>query len=194
MIKVFSLSLAVLALALCSLPLQAATVSLDASSAQVDPGGMFTVNLVLDASDAPGAHPGSYGGAVVIDFDPNLVNTSEPFSASGNATIRNTLPSVPAVDCTDSRVVCFTDATTDVVSIGTFTFTLNPAADPGQTISIGIADADDFFGTFVNDLPTNQAFIPDFIGTSVFAVPVPAVAWFMSSGLAVFGFFIRRRR
>ena len=60
-------------------------------------------------------------------------------------------------------------------------------------IAIGVGDIDDFFGTFANDIPTNQAFIPDFIGTSVFAVPVPATAWFIASGLAVFASFARRR-
>ena len=59
-----------------TLPLYAASVSLDPSSAQVSTGGTFTVDLVLNASgpEVLGDHdPAAIGGEVVIDYDPNLI-------------------------------------------------------------------------------------------------------------------------
>ena len=151
--------------------------------------------LDVDFTDAPGAHPGSHGGGVLISFDPSLLSIAG-FTASGAASVVDELPSVPPVDCTGAMVLCFVEAP-DTGSIGTFSFLVNPDLEPtpGEPIeiAIGIADVDDFFGTFANRIPTNQAFVPDFIGTSVFAVPVPATAWLIASGLAVFGSFARRR-
>jgi hypothetical protein len=151
----------------------------------------FEVSLDLDLTDAPGDHPGSFGGGVVLTFDPAVLSLVG-FTPSGAATIVDMLPTVPMQDCAQDAIVCFVDAP-DISSVGSFTFAVNSDAALGETI-IGIADADDFFGSFANQLLTNQAFDPMFMGTSVFAVPAPAVAWLMTSGLAVFGLFARRRR
>ena len=135
---------------------QAGTVTLTPAELEVMSGSSFEVSLDLDLADEPGAHPGSFGGAVMVSFDTvdlSLVG----FTASGAATIVDSLPTVPGVDCLDVAVVCFVDAP-DVSTVGSFTFTLNAGAVViGQSTTIDLMDADDGFGSFANALPTNQA-------------------------------------
>jgi len=176
---------AVLFTGLIAMPSLAATVSLDPSTGFVSEGGQFTVNLVMDASDAIGNHPGSFSGMVLVDFDAALVDYvgfeyNSPATEFGTAVIE-----------TNSVQLGFNTAN-DVGIIGTFTFDVLGSA--GSIISLGLDDALPRIGTFFNNDPiANQKFEPVFSGAEVSVVPIPAAAWLMLSALGILGGLSRRR-
>lgn len=166
---------------------QAATVSLNPSAASVLTNDLFSVVLSLNATDAPGTHPGLYMGNIVIDFDPARLSY-QGFTFQAPVTQKNA-PVTGTANGRQTVTLGFQNAT-DISTIGTFSFRAIGSA--GQTASIGLADADDFFGTFIATLPTNQPFYPEFQGTSVAIVPLPATAWLLLTGFALVGARARR--
>ena len=151
--------------------------------------GILTVDLVMDASEAPGDHPGAIGGEIEISYNSDLASFSgfsfnAPAISAGGPDVT---PGSP-----EMVFLAFENAES-VGVIGTFTFTVIGAA--GSIINIGLDDADPF-GSFANTQPTNQPFFPVFTGTSVAIpqVPVPAAVWLMMSGLGLLGFRARRQR
>ncbi len=166
-------------------------VSLDPSSALVDENGAFTINLVMNVPDAPGSHPGSIGGVVVIDFLPGLA-TYNGFSINAPSTLASA-PSIGSNGGLQTVTVGFNNSP-EVGTVGTFSFTATGIA--GNIINIGLADQDEFFGTFANQALSNIPFTPNFIGTSVeiTTIPLPAAVWMMISGLSLLGLGARRRR
>jgi len=166
---------------------QAASLALVPSATAVAPNGNFTVNLVLDATDAPGAHPGLYGGAIVVTFNTTLLSFGgfvldgdlsyfEPIEVSTNG---------------NTQTVSFGfDNAPDTGTVGMFSFTaIGPV---GSVASIGLVDADDFSGSFASYVPTYQRFYPDFVPAQVTVVPLPAGVWLL--GTAVGALAVRRLR
>lgn len=176
-----------LALTVIGLRVEAATISLQPSVPLVAQSSAFTVDLLLDASDAPGAHPGLYGGQIVIDFDPALL-TYGGFSLAGD--VRFFSSPVTGTRGGRQTVTLGFENAGDVGTVGNFSFTVLGA--PGIIASINLADADDLFGTFVSYVRSDQPFYPDFVDTSVQVVPLPGTAWLLLTAFAAAGTRARR--
>jgi hypothetical protein len=172
------------------LSLHAATVTLDPDSLTVNEGGTISVNLLLDATDAPGNDPGSYIGSVRVAFDEALTDFN---GFSFAAPVLEGSPSV--TDDGDSVVLGFVNAFggPDTGVIGTFTFTALGAV--GDVISFTATDYNPF-GSFFNINPSagpETALDPDFVNATVEVVPIPASLWLFSSALVFVGGIVRKR-
>jgi hypothetical protein len=158
----------------------AAQVALLPATAEQAAGAAFSIEVFLDAADAPGSRPGLFGGEIIIDFDPQLL-TYSGFTPQGPVT----LFSAPVVGASGARQTVrlgFENAP-ELGVIGSFQFiAIGPA---GSLATIGLADADDFLGSFISYVPTQQPFYPLFHGASVAIVPVPAAAWLLGSALGL---------
>ena len=159
------------------------------SSATVAENGAFTVDLLLDATDAPGDHPGLFGGSIVLSFDPTLLAYGGFALAEGVSYFSS--PVTGTANGNQTVTLGFENAG-DVGAVGTFSFTAIGSA--GSIATLGIADSDQFFGTFVSQVPTNQPFYPEFIGASVEIVPLPGAAWLLVTALGIAGVRTRRQR
>lgn len=181
-----ALAIAASALAFAGLRAEAATISVQPSAAQVAQGSAFTVNLMLNATDAPGSHPGLYGGQVVLAFNPALL-TYGGFTLASGVTFFSS-PVVASAGALTTITLGFENAT-DVGRAGTYSFTAIGA--PGSVATLDIADADNFFGTFVSYVPTYQPFYPAFVDATVQVVPLPGTAWLL---VTAFGAVAARAR
>ena len=170
-----------------ALPATAATLQLIPSVAEVNPGETFTVDLYMDAADAPGLHPGAFQGFVTINFVNQLVRF-DGFDYTGATEFGGG----PIVD-TGQITLGFDDAQ-DVGVIGSFTFKARNATAPGEILNFSLIDAVPVLGSFVNTVPTIQPFTPDISGAGVSVVPLPAAAWLMLSGLGLLGGMAARRK
>lgn len=167
----------------------------EAGVIQVGQGGtvQLDLRLVLDAGDEL---PGDYGGSIVVSYDsrhfdfagfaPNGVtyfcNDPEPAGGCG--------PVVTTSGFAETVQFGFDYAhNTDVV--GTFSFIAN--AGIGNIATLGLADEDDFFGTFF-EYYTHQPMELDFSGASVAVVPLPASVWLLGTAVAALGARRRFRR
>lgn len=143
-------------------------------------GAAFSIEVFLDAADAPGSRPGLFGGEIVIDFDPALLAWTG-FATQGPVT----LFSAPVMGNAGGRqtvTLGFENAPESGI-IGSFQFiAIGPA---GSIATIGLDDADQFFGSFISYVPTQQPFYPLFHGASVTIVPIPAAAWLLGSALGL---------
>lgn len=174
-------SLMIAALALVGFGAQAATISLQAPEPVVDIGSTFNIDLLIDATDAPGVHPGLFGGQVVIDYDPTRLEfvgftTALPLFSpvtEGSEGERNT-------------ITLGFDHGPDIGVIGVFEFTA--IGEAGDVTTIGVRDEDDFMGTFVSYLPTYQTFYPEMIDARIelrTVIPLPGAAWLLMSALGL---------
>jgi len=180
-----SISLAVIA-GLVALPSFAATVQLIPSASEVLQGQSFTVDLFMDATDVPGDHPGSYQGFVSLTWDLGAVQY-DGFSYT-NANQFGGAPSDTATSVSlgfDQAIFPGASGSDDSGVIGTYSFTA--LGSPGDVISLLIADGVPVLGSFANTEPTLQNFTPEFLGSDVSVVPLPAAAWLMLSGLGLIG-------
>lgn len=168
---------------------QAASLTLVPSASTVAQNGAFTVSLVLNAADAPGAHPGLFGGEIIVDFDMTLLTYGGFTLASGVSYFP--VAGVPVIATSgNTQTVRFGfENAVDVGTVGTFSFTA--IGNPGSLALLGLADADDFSGSFANNDPTNQRFDPTFVDAQVSIVPLPAGVWLL--GTAVGALAARRR-
>ena len=157
---------------------QAASLTLVPSATSVAQNGNFTVNLVLDATDAPGGHPGLFGGEIVVDFNKTLLSYGSFTLTSGLSYFS---PVVVASNGNTQTVSFGFENAPDTGVVGTFSFTaIGPV---GSVANLGLVDADDFSGSFVNSVPTNQRFFPTFTGAQVTVVPLPAGIWLLGTAI-----------
>ena len=159
---------------------QAASLALVPSAGTVVQNGAFTVNLVLNAADAPGAHPGLFGGEIVVAFDNTLLSYGGFTLTSG---LSYFVSPVVATNGNTQTVRFGFDNAVDVSTVGTFAFTA--IGNPGSLALIGLEDADDFSGSFANTVPTNQRFYPSFLDAQVgiSPVPLPAGVWLLGTAI-----------
>lgn len=165
---------------------QAASLALIPSASTVVQNGAFTVNLVLNAADAPGTHPGLFSGEIVVNFDKTRLTYNGFTLASGLSFYVS--PVVVTNGNTQTVRLGFEKAA-DIGTVGTFAFTA--IGNIGSLATIGLIDADDFAGSFVNTVPTNQRFYPALTGAQMSVVPLPAGVWLL--GTAVGALVVRRQ-
>ncbi len=167
---------------------QAASLTLVPSANPVVQTGAFTVNLVLNAADAPGWHPGLHSGAIAVDFDSTLLAYNGFTLASG--LIYFSPLAVTSSGNTQTITLGFQNAP-DTGTVGTFSF--NAIGPVGSLATLGLVDGDDLFGSFVNKAVSDTPYTPAFVGTqvSISAVPLPAGIWLL--GTAVGALAARRR-
>lgn len=159
---------------------KAASLTLVPSATSVAPNGSFTVDLFLDATDAlPDSTGGLYGGGIVLDFNPALISYSSFTLASGLSFYET--PVVATSGGTQTVTFGFDNAAENGL-VGTFSFTaLGPV---GSLATLGLADADDFSGSFASYVPKYQRFFPSFGEAEVSIVPLPAGVWLLGTGIA----------
>lgn len=186
--KLFMKVAAAAATLLFSWTTHAASVTLIPDAAAVDNGDVLTVQLALNAPDAAGTLPGAFHGIVVLDYDPTLVMfDSFAFTAPAEA-------ADPVITSSNAGLNSIEVAFQNAFNIGTIgTFTFNVLGMDGDTIDLTVRDADDFFGSFVNTVPTIQPLYPDFEGATVNVVPIPAAVWLFMSALGLAAGVARRR-
>jgi hypothetical protein len=171
-------------------------MTVDGNLIQVGQGATVNLDLqlVLDEGDSL---PGHYGGEILVSYDSRHFDFSG-FTPNGTSYFCDPLPlsgCTPIVSTTgfDETVrFGFENAyNTDIA--GTLSFTALGAV--GTLASLGLADADDFLGTF---LLYDQGLTPyeglQFSGASVAVVPLPASVWLLGSALGALAARRRLRR
>jgi hypothetical protein len=162
---------------------------------QIGAGGTVKLDLrlVLDEGDEL---PGDYGGAIVVTYDsrqfdfagfaPNGVTyfCQDPQPPGGCA------PVVTATGFAETVQFGF-DYAHNTNVVGTFSFIAN--GEMGNIATLGLADEDDFFGTFF-EYYTYQPMELDFSGASVAVVPLPASVWLLGTAIGTLAARRRLRR
>lgn len=185
-------------MALCSSYASSSTVSLNPAMLTVGPNQTFTVDLVLNFDPDPAADGqfspatgNSYAGDVIMNYDSNALAfngfTADPAQPSG--LVITGLSSGTGVYSLRFSQAEFASSTGG--NIGSYSFTSKNFTGNTQLM---IDDANPS-GSFVATVSgTLMSFNPSdpFGGATISAVPVPAAAWLMFSGLGLLGYVSRR--
>lgn len=171
-----------LVMAFAATAANAFSVSLSADNPPIE-GGTYIVDIVLGADGGDPGTSGSFFGDLIVGFDSGQLSITN-FGPTGSA------PDGMAVENSDSISYAYVDG---VKNGSIFSIEFAVLASLGATINLSIAD-NDGFGSLGYSQPTNQLYAADFNGLSstVAAVPIPATAWLIASGLGFFGFVARR--
>lgn len=163
----------------------AASISLVPATTTVGTGQPFSVDLVLDLSDATEAGA-PYTGDVMISYDPAFLS----FDGFAEAVTGTTLPLGSTTGAINTVSISFGNITSATATIGTYSFTTTALTG---TSAITLADDNGLGSIFGTTNGLAQEIFPAFNGTSVTTVPLPGAAWLLFSGLGLLGLTQRAR-
>ena len=191
--RIFKLSI-LLGLSMSISPAFSASVLLVPEVEAIAPGTV-EVELVLEASDvADGCVPrcSDFSGGVEISFDADSIRLVSVTPVAPAVIVEDILLPGPFVVPEDGiGPVSF--GFEDALELGTVAILeFQVIAEAGETVAIGVDDSWPLVGTFEYSFPTIQFFNPDFVGTELRFVPVPAAAWLFLSALAAVAARTRR--
>lgn len=170
---------------------QAASLALIPSAGTVVQNTPFTVDLVLNALDLTDNQPGTFGGKVVVSFNPALLTFGTFVLTPGVPNLLFFSNPAVATSSNQQTVTFGFDFAPVTGVVGKFTFT--PVGSPGSIATLGLRDFSQTTGTFFQSTPTNRPVAMSFNGTQVTisAVPLPAGVWLLGTGVGV---LLARRR
>ena len=191
-------------LGLASANLQASTVELiPTGSTLINAGETVTFGIWADFSDVGG----TIGGNMDIFYDSSVLTYNNDFTFDPTF-MTDPMLSATGDDCANAPTSgCSGPGEINNIAVGTFSFFGLAALGPTQvgTLSftgafagvsdLTMADSDDFLATGWFDNTFFESAFPQYNQASVevSAVPVPAAAWLMLSGLGLIGGFLRRK-
>ena len=175
-----------------------ASVGLQPGAPVVAPGGTISFALLVNFGTQS-----TSGGAVDIKYDPSLLSFGSfvfdpafgPIGTDSTPPNRDPLFDVIQVQSPGLLSIGFGNFSgiTGAFTAGEVSFEVAPGAVKGQTTSLTLADSA-MFGPFFGVGPINYTGAKVTIGTVTAAVPEAASAWLFTSGLAVLGIVMLRRR
>lgn len=161
---------------------------------QVGQGGTVNLDLrlVLDATESASGDYGLYGGSILVSYDTRHFDFGG-FAPNGVTYFCDPLPPGGCAPIVTTNGFAQTvqlgfDNAYGTDRVGTFSFTAK--GEIGTLAALGLADSDDFFGSFLH-YETYQPMALGFTGASVAVVPLPASVWLL--GTAIGGLAARRR-
>jgi hypothetical protein len=186
--------LVLIGVSMSTMPAFSATVRLVPEAAVVTAGSV-EVELILEASDvADGCVPrcSDYSGEVEISFDADDIRLVSVTPVTPAMIVDSLISGGPFEVPEDGvgPVVFGLNGALEQGTVAVLEFLVT--AEPGATVAIDVVDSRAIIGSFGYSLPTNQFFEPDFIGTELQVVPVPAAAWLFLSALAAVAARARR--
>lgn len=183
-----------IALAVVSSHVFSATISLDPGSLTVTPNQSFNIDLRLDIDPLAefGVDPvdAAYSGDVVIQYDGNdlVLDGFALDAAQSGAGSFSELSNTSGTYALRFNGIAFSATSGGV--IGSLSFTGKGFSGDS---SLMIGDNNPGNSLVILAGGSLQNLLPIFTGTTVSAVPVPAAAWLMLSGMGLLGFSTRRK-